>query len=105
MDKNKRVKQVSEAFTNVFGYDANQLSGKNIDNIIVPDGEESKAHELSEAIFSGQTGRAVSKREGKNGRIIDTLIYGVPVIVEDETIAIYGLYVDITDRIEAEEKV
>src|SRR5699024_472924 len=96
MDKNKKVKQVNKAFTDIFGYDANQLSGKNIDNIIVPDGEESKAQELSEAIFSGQTGRAVSKREGKNGLIIDTLIYGVPVIVEDETIAIYGLYVDIT---------
>ncbi|HLR25382.1 MAG TPA: PAS domain S-box protein [Fodinibius sp.] len=105
MDKNKRVKQVNKAFTNIFGYDANQLSGKNIDNIIVPDGEEWKAYELSEAVFSGQTGQAVSKREDKNGCIIDTLIYGVPVIVEDETIAIYGLYVDITDRIEAEEKV
>src|SRR5699024_4321709 len=105
MDKNKKVKQVNKAFTNIFGYDANQLSGKNIDNIIVPDGEEWKAYELSEAVFSGQTGQAVSKREDKNGCIIDTLIYGVPVIVEDETIAIYGLYVDITDRIEAEEKV
>lgn len=41
----------------------------------------------------------------KDGSYVDVLIYGVPVTVNDKTVAIFGIYVDISERKQAEEKV
>ncbi|MDZ7773730.1 MAG: histidine kinase dimerization/phosphoacceptor domain -containing protein [Balneolaceae bacterium] len=46
-----------------------------------------------------------ARRITREGRMVDVLIYGVPVTVKGETIAIYGMYVDITDQKQAEAKI
>jgi two-component sensor histidine kinase len=46
-----------------------------------------------------------SRRKTKDGSLIDVVIYGVPVLIDGKTKAIYGIYVDITDRKHAEEQV
>ncbi|MCW9706451.1 PAS domain S-box protein [Fodinibius salsisoli] len=97
MDSNHMVQQVNESFTNIFGYQTHEIQGQNIDEVIVPDEEKSMAYKVSEKIFDGKTARTSGLRKDKDGRIINVLIYGVPVIVEEKTIAIYGLYIDITE--------
>jgi len=37
--------------------------------------------------------------------LIDVFIYGVPVVVEGKKIAMYAIYMDITDRIQAENRI
>lgn len=105
MDKHQEINQVNTAFSKTFGYQTGEIQGLNIDQLIVPEDEQEAAQKVSEQIFSGKTAHHSGKRQCKDGSLVDVLIYGVPVVVNGKTVAIFGLYVDITNRKQAEEKV
>lgn len=105
LDKNQEVRKVNQSFEETFGYNTKEIKGENIDTVIVPEQERKTAEGISDEIFQGEAAFHTGKRMHKDGTMLDVLIYGVPVNVDDNTIAIYGIYVDITDRKEAEEKV
>lgn len=106
MDKRQDIRMVNSAFTEIFGYESEEIEGLDIDKLIVPEEEKEEAHEASRQIIEGHTTNLTSRRKCKDGSLVDVLIYGVPVTIEEgRTIAIFGIYVDITDRREAEEKV
>ncbi|HKK47249.1 MAG TPA: PAS domain S-box protein [Balneolaceae bacterium] len=104
MDKRQEIRSVNTAFSETFGYETEEIRGLDIDELIVPEGETEIAHGISDTIFGGETAFYSGKRLTKNGSLLDVLIYGVPVIVNGKTVAIYGIYVDITDRKQAEEQ-
>lgn len=105
MDKRQDIKMVNSAFEEAFGYKQEEIIGLNIDKFLVPDEEEQTAEQLSSTVFEGKTVHDNGRRLRKDGSLIDVLIYGLPVLVDEKTVAIYGIYVDITDRKQAEEKV
>ncbi len=106
MDKRQDVRTVNTAFTEIFGYESGEIEGLDIDKLIVPEEEMPKAQAASNRIFGGETINVSGKRKRKDGSLVDVLVYGVPVTIEEgQTIAIFGIYVDITDSREAEEKV
>jgi len=105
MDKRQEIRQINDAFTETFGYETPEVQGIDIDKLIVPEEEKETALGISNTIFEGKTAHHSGKRLAKDGNLVDVLIYGVPVIVNGKTVAIFGIYVDITDRKQAEEKV
>ncbi|MEL7834502.1 PAS domain S-box protein [Fodinibius sp. Rm-B-1B1-1] len=105
LDKRQEIRQVNEAFSDTFGYQTEEIEGLDLDQLIVPEEEKEEAHSISNAIFDGKTTFNSGKRLAKDGSYVDVLIYGVPVIVHGKTVAIFGTYVDITERKQAEEKV
>jgi len=102
LDKHKEIVIVNQGFEAIFGYKLEQIKGQEIDSVIAPDDKLSEAKNLSDSIEPFEVS---SVRRRSDGKLIDVLIYGVPVIVDDKTIAIYGIYVDISDRKEAEMQV
>lgn len=105
MDKRQEVISVNSAFEETFGYETHEIKGLDIDKLIVPEEEGEAAKNISSKIFKGDTAFHVGPRLTKNGETVDVLIYGVPVEIDGKIIAIFGIYVDITDRKHAEEKV
>ena len=105
LDKRQEIRQVNRAFSETFGYGTEEIKGLNIDHLIVPEHEKKEAREISNTIFEGKPAFHSGKRLCKDGSYVDVLIYGVPVIVNGKTVAIFGIYVDISDRKQAEEKV
>lgn len=105
LDKRQEVRRINAAFTDTFGYETEDLQGLNIDQVIVPENESEIAKDISKTIFEGKTAHHAGKRMCKDGSLVDVLIYGVPVIVDGKTVAIFGIYVDITERRQAEERV
>lgn len=102
LDERKEVQMINSGFEEIFGYSFEEIKGLSIDSIIAPEDRLDEATNLSE---STEPFEITSSRIKKDGNNIDVLIYGVPVRVDGRIIAIYGIYVDITDRKEAEEKV
>lgn len=102
LNKDSQILQVNDSFESLFGYQLTEIKGENLDALIVPDEDLETAISLSD---SKETFTLSKRRKTKSGESIDVFIYGVPVVVEDETIAIFGIYMDITDRIEAEKRV
>jgi PAS domain S-box-containing protein len=105
LDKRQEIRQVNAAFSETFGYDTEEIKGLNIDHLIVPEHEKKEAYEISNTIFEGKPAFHSGKRLRKDGGYVDVLIYGVPVTVNEKTVAIFGIYVDISERKQAEEKI
>lgn len=102
LDGEKKTLMVNQGFEDIFGFSEKELSGKKLDELIVPDGKIEEAKALSESRDSFELSSVRIDRDGKE---IDVLIYGVPVVVDGEIIAIYGIYVDISSQVEAEETI
>ncbi|MEX0661753.1 MAG: PAS domain S-box protein [Balneolaceae bacterium] len=101
LDQHNDAMMVNDGFERIFGYTIDDVKGLSLDKIIVPDEKLAHAERLSN---SEEPFTYTSKRKHKTGKIVDVLICGVPVKLEGKTIAIYGIYVDISDRIKSEQK-
>ncbi len=101
LDKHNEVQMVNKSFEEIFGFTQEEIVGLELDQLIVPDEQLEEARRLSN---SSESFEMTGLRKTKDGNLVDVLIYGIPVTVEGHTIAIYGLYVDISARNRAEEQ-
>jgi PAS domain S-box-containing protein len=104
LDENGKVAQINHGFEQMFGYDKSELKGKNLNDFIVPEDLRSEGIDLNNLITSNRVVSIESIRRHKAGNLINVILCGVPVILDNEAIGIYGVYVDITDRKKVEEE-
>ena len=104
LDENGRLAEINRGFEQMFGYNENELRGKNLNDFIVPDDLQSEGIDLNNLITSNRVVSIESIRKHKSGRLVNVILCGVPVIFDSEAIGIYGVYVDITDRKKVEEE-
>ena len=102
MDKEYRVQMINPAFQDIFGYEEEEVIGKNLDDIIVSEDYRQEAQCITSGSYSGATVQKESVRIHKTGKEIPVIIYGFPVKNNDDPISIFGFYVDISDRKRAE---
>lgn len=102
LNKKYKILQVNSSFEMMFGYRLKEIKGVDLNELIVPKEEIESAKTLS---YSDEVFTLTKKRKTKSGDLIDVFIYGVPVVVEGKTIAMYAIYMDITDRIQAEDRI
>jgi PAS domain S-box-containing protein len=104
LDENGKVNQVNHGFQQMFGYDMHELRGKNLNDHIVPDHLQNEGIDLNNLITSNKVVRLDTIRKHREGKIVNVILYGVPIMQENQTIGIYGVYIDITDRMKVEEE-
>ncbi len=98
------VVRINKGFEEMFGFSPEELQGKGLNQFIVPDDLESEGNDLNTIISSNRVVKMETIRHRKDKAILSVIIYGVPVLLEDETIGIFGMYVDITERKKVEEE-
>lgn len=99
-----KVEQVNRGFEEMFGYTLSDLKGKSINDFIVPAELHHEGIDLNNLISSNRVVSVETIRRHRNGKIVNVILYGVPVMLDNKTIGIYGVYVDITDRKNVEEE-
>lgn len=104
LNENGKVTQVNPGFQQMFGFSLQELKGKNLNDFIVPDHLHNEGIDLNNLITSNKVVKLDTLRRHKDGRIVNVILYGVPIMQENQTIGIYGVYIDITDRIKVEEE-
>ena len=102
LNNHKEVEMINDGFEHIFGYSEPEIKGLELDKVIVPEDEYEKAQVFSSTV---KVSHFTGKRKTKDNRLIDVLIYAVPVIVDGKVIALYGIYVDITERKQTEEEI
>jgi PAS domain S-box-containing protein len=104
LDVMGKVLLVNRGFNEMFGYELIELRGKNLNDFIVPEKLQSEGIDLNNLITSNNLISVETTRKHKNGKLINVILYGVPVTLDDQAIGIYGVYVDISERKKIEEE-
>lgn len=99
-----RVEQVNKGFEEMFGYTLAELKDRSINDFIVPEELTHEGVDLNNLIASQKVVSIETVRRHRSGRIVNVILYGMPVRLDNQTIGIYGVYVDITDRMRVEEE-
>ncbi|MBL0742171.1 PAS domain-containing sensor histidine kinase [Chryseolinea lacunae] len=99
-----KVEQVNRGFEEMFGYSLSELRGRSINDFIVPEELTHEGVDLNNLITSHRIVSIETVRRHRHGRIVNVILYGMPVLLDNETIGIYGVYVDITERKRVEEE-
>ncbi len=98
LNERSKIVQINRGFEELFGYSFEELSGRTLTDVIVPIGLEKEGDEIDSHITENKLIQVETVRQCKNGSRVSVIIYGVPVVLQDQKIGILGMYVDITER-------
>jgi PAS domain S-box-containing protein len=104
LDDNGKVFLVNKGFEQMFGYEKSVLKGQNLNDFIVPEELRNEGIDLNNLITSNRVVSIETIRKHRSGKLVNVILCGVPVMLENQTIGIYGVYVDISDRKRVEEE-
>lgn len=100
-EKDSSILKINPAFTEIFGYTAEEAIGKDIDSLINMD-NFNEAKDLTKKVAAGKLIRKETVRRRKDGSPVEVSIIGVPFKAQSGEIKVYGVYRDISDRKKAE---
>lgn len=98
LDREDRVLRGNAAFVRMFGYSAEEVRGKSVQDLIVPPDRTSDGELLRRALAAGETASTESVRQRKDGTQLPVSITRTPIRAEGGEIAAFGIYRDISAR-------
>jgi len=104
LDEEKKVIDVNNIFTSIFGYVSEELVGNKIDDLLVSEEFKDNAKDLSRQAFNGELVSKETIRKHKDGTEVPVIIHTVPVIVDDEIEAVFEMYINLLKVKEAEDQ-
>ncbi|SEB42925.1 PAS domain-containing sensor histidine kinase [Terriglobus roseus] len=100
LDSQHKFQLCNPAFLDLFKFEAAELETWALDSMIAGPDFLLEATELTHRVLSGKRVHTVTKRRRKDGLIIDVELHGVPLIVDGVVLGVYGLYQDVTERMD-----
>jgi PAS domain S-box-containing protein len=103
VDPNERVLHVNPRFTELFGYSADEVKGRFLDDFVVPEDRKKEALMLAQ---KGKEGYFYHEtyRKNRKGSLIPVAISTAPIMFKGQHPGDIVLYKDITERKKAEEE-
>src|SRR5271170_3375653 len=92
------IMRINGEFTRLFGFCPEEALGRNIDTLIVPSDREAETRLVEETLARGQRVALETKRQRKDGTLVDVFMSGAPVVVNGVQVAFYALYRDISEQ-------
>lgn len=102
-DKNFRILDINPRFTELFGYSLEEIKGKHINEVVVPEDKKKEAEELDKKARKGYFSYD-TVRKRKDGTLVSVSISVAPITVENKLVGYVGLYKDITERLQMQKK-
>jgi len=98
-DKRPLIQEVNEAFTDVFGYDADAVVGEPVAETIVPVDDAAQSHhdEIVADVLGGEPVETEVRRRTASG-VREFMLRVFPIDVADGRDASYAIYTDITSH-------
>ncbi len=102
IDADQHIQMCNAAFERIFGYRSEEITGANLDSLIVPPELKAESEALVERLLKGEFVLAETRRRRKDGVTIDVSVTALHLEVNGKNIGLYVLYEDITERKGAE---
>jgi len=100
--RNGIIQHTNPAFRQMFGYAAEDLTGRSIDDVLASGELKEEAATLSRQVNEGRVLRRTTRRKAKDGKYLDVEIFGAPLLLDGKPAGQLGIYLDISKRLEAE---
>jgi PAS domain S-box-containing protein len=102
-DTGPLVTNVNSAFSDIFGFDPDRVTGSSLNDIIVPEEEREAARQLDNRALNGRINTKEVERMTDTGRR-QFLFRGIPYELDgQETTCGFGIYTDITEQKERQQ--
>jgi PAS domain S-box-containing protein len=105
LDTDGATIRVNNEFTRLFGYTAEEATGRLVNELLAPQELREEANQLMHRLASrGERIQAETIRRSKDGRRVPVSLLGTPIIASGRLVAHYVMYRDITEhaRLESE---
>src|SRR6266849_4917318 len=102
LDGQYRIRGINGEFTRMFGFLPDEAVGRRIDTLIVPPDRTAETQWLGEILDQGEKVKLETKRQRKDGTLVDVFLSVAPVVIGGKQVAVYVLYRDISEQKRAE---
>lgn len=102
LDAGHRIVGLNPTFEDLFGYQEEEIIGKNLDELLTDETILVEAEEISKQVVAGDFIHMTTQRLTKEKQVVDVDLFGIPVIVSGKKIGALGLYQDISRQKNAE---
>ena len=100
-----RIVRVNKEFSRMFGYEAGEVLGQPLNDLIVPEADHENSKQFTHQLKQGRQVEVEAVRRRKDGSCVDVSLLAVPVMTASgEQAANFAIYRDITERKRAEER-
>jgi Amt family ammonium transporter len=100
--RGNEVQYVNAAFTRIFGFTAEEVAGRLLRELIVPEARWQRSIRLVKAVDQFGFASTEAVRKNKNGELLDVAIEGRPLVVRGEKAGYVFTFHDISERKRAE---
>ena len=97
-DSEHRVLWANETFAAMFGYSDAEIIGQPLEDLVVPSNRLSESKWVTESLAKGERITLETKRQKKDGTLLDVTISCAPLVMDGEVVGFYAGYHDISDR-------
>jgi len=105
LDRNHKIRDWNTAAEKMFGYTQNEVIGKDIDDLITDPESLKEAKKITSQILQGDyIPPKETVRSNKNGKPVNVILSGAPIIVDGQLIGVIGIYTDIGDLVKTKKE-
>jgi PAS domain S-box-containing protein len=98
LDAEHRVTLVNSEFTRLFGFRLEEARSCRLDSLITPPDRAAETRWIQEMLSKGQKVALETKRQRKDGGLVDVFVSGAPVMISEKPAGICVVYRDISDE-------
>jgi PAS domain S-box-containing protein len=104
LDPGGRVTEVNESFEAMFQYSVAELKGRFLHEFIVPPDQMEEARAQLSQAQRGGVARLQAVRKRKDGKLLDVVIASHLIVIDENPVGVYTIYVDISEQKQLEEQ-
>lgn len=102
LDNFGKIVDANNSFSSIFGYTRIEAIGREVDSLIVPDTDKTRAHELFKKVLDHERIEVTVQRLTKDKNILDVHVIAYPVLIDKRTTGNYVIYKDVTKSLRTE---
>ncbi|MCA1743832.1 MAG: PAS domain S-box protein, partial [Desulfovibrionales bacterium] len=104
-DENFSTVDVNQSFTSLFGYSGNEVFGKDLHDLIIPEGFEHEKDHINNEVYQGRNISLQTRRKTRSGQIIDVNLQCIPVTYAGKFNGFFCTFTDITHKLQMEQDI
>jgi len=102
LDEKHVIVSCNQYFEEMFQFKESEILGRNLDDVIAGEDSREDAKSYTKKTLKGEPIHGSGRRFRKDGTPVEVEFFGVPVIIDGEVVGAYGVYLDISEKREAE---